>query len=145
MISLCSGWEFTERWSEEFLRGEGEGERVRLPHSVREIPQHYASPRDYEMLCGYRRELTIPKAYAGKRLFLQFDAASHIATVYVNGRQLCEHRCGYTAFRVEITEAVEIGAKNLVCVKLDCTENGEVPPFGFVIDYLTYGGLTREV
>ena len=145
MISLCSGWEFTERWSEEFLRGEGEGERVRLPHSVREIPQHYASPRDYEMLCGYRRELTIPRAYAGKRLFLQFDAASHIATVYVNGRQLCEHRCGYTAFRVEITEAVEIGAKNLVCVKLDCTENGEVPPFGFVIDYLTYGGLTREV
>ena len=30
-------------------------------------------------------------------------------------------------------------------MKLDTRENGEVPPFGHVIDYLTYGGLYREV
>ena len=145
MISLCRGWQFTETWSEAFLKGEAAGVSVELPHSVREIDRHYAGPEDYEMVCGYRRGLEIPAAYRGKRLFLQFDGAAHIATVYVNGVETVTHRCGYTAFRTEITELVEYGGENTVAVKLDCTENGSVPPFGFVIDYLTYGGLYREV
>ena len=145
MISLCSGWQFAESWSEKFLSGAGEAEDVRLPHTVRELPLHYAGPEDYEMLCGYRRVLHIPAEYEGKRLFLQFDGAAHIASVFVNGRETVTHRCGYTAFRVEITGLVRYGADNLVAVRLDCTENPAIPPFGFVIDYLTYGGLYREV
>ena len=112
---------------------------------MRELPLHYAGPEDYEMLCGYRRVLHIPAEYEGKRLFLQFDGAAHIASVFVNGRETVTHRCGYTAFRVEITGLVRYGADNLVAVRLDCTENPAIPPFGFVIDYLTYGGLYREV
>ena len=145
MISLCRGWQFTEQWSEDFLRGAPAGTPVELPHTVREIDQHYAGPEDYEMVCGYRRSLEIPEALRGKRLFLQFDGAAHIATVFVNGKETVTHRCGYTAFRVEITELVDCGGENTVAVRLDCTENGSVPPFGFVIDYLTYGGLYREV
>ena len=143
--SICSGWEFTERWSASFLAFEGEAQEVRLPHTVRETVQNYALPADYEMLCGYRRRLAIPAEAAGKRLFLQFDGAAHIAEVYVNGTLAASHRCGYTAFRAEITALVTPGEEALVAVKLDCTENGAVPPFGFVIDYLTYGGLYREV
>ena len=145
MISLCRDWRFTERWSEEFLSGREEGVRVELPHTVRETPLHYAAPADYEMHCGYRRALDIPENLRGKRLFLQFDAAAHIATVYLNGAVVAAHRCGYTAFRVEITEGVAYGGENTLAVELDCTENPSVPPFGFVIDYLTYGGLCREV
>jgi beta-galactosidase len=40
---------------------------------------------------------------------------------------------------------VRYGEKNIIAVKLDTTENASVPPFGFVIDYLTYGGIYREV
>ena len=145
MISLCSGWEFTEQWSEAFLQGEGSAVPVRLPHTVHPSPLHYASPQDYEMLCGYRRSLKISENDRGKRLFLQFDGAAHIATVYVNGTLCAEHRCGYTAFRVEITNLVNYGGENRIAVKLDSSENGSVPPFGFVIDYLTYGGLYRDV
>ena len=145
MISLCRDWRFTETWSEDFLAGKTEGTAVELPHTVREIPLHDAGPEDYEMLCGYRRALEIPASWQDKRLFLQFDAAAHIATVYVNGRELLTHRCGYTAFRAEITGCVDFGGENTVAVKLDCTENPSVPPFGFVIDYLTFGGLYREV
>ncbi len=144
MISLCRAWEFTENWSEAFGRGEGRCEAVELPHTVKELPLHYADSQHYQMICGYRRVLEVTPEMAGKRLFLQFDAAGHIATVYVNGAELATHRCGYTAFRVEITDAVKPG-ENLVAVKLDTTENAAVPPFGFVIDYLTYGGLYREV
>ena len=144
MISICDSWEFTESWTEEFMNGGGEAQAVRLPHTVREIPLHYASPKYYEMLCGYRRKLNIGEECRGKRVFLQFDGAAHIATVYVNGAECAHHRCGYTAFRAEITELLNIGGENSVAVKLDCSENAEIPPFGFVIDYLTYGGLYRE-
>ena len=144
ITSICSGWEFTERWSGDFLRFEGAARRVRLPHSVSETPQNYALPEGYETVCGYRRRLTIPAEAAGKRLFLRFDGAAHIAVLYVNGAAAAEHRCGYTAFTAEITDFVRPGEDAEIAVRLDCTENGAVPPFGFVIDYLTYGGLYRE-
>ena len=145
LSSLCSGWEFTESFSEEFLAFQGGAETVRLPHTVRPTVQNYALPAHYEMICGYRRELDIPAGWADKRVFLQFDGAAHIAEVFVNGRKAAEHRCGYTGFRVELTDLVRPGEKARIAVRLDCTENGAVPPFGFVIDYLTYGGLYREV
>ena len=145
MLSLCNNWEFITDWFDGFAVGEGEGSSVRLPHTVKEIPLHYADHASYQMVCGYRRKLEIYPEYAGKRLFLQFDGAAHIATVYVNGAELTTHRCGYTAFRVEVTDHVIPGADNWIAVKLDTTENPAVPPFGFVIDYLTYGGLYREV
>ena len=143
MHSLCIEWEFTEVWTESFLAGEGVFESVRLPHNVRDLPLHYADHESYQMVCGYRRKLEIKQDITGKRLFLQFDGAAHIATVYVNGQELATHRCGYTAFRVEITDVVRHG-ENMIAVKLDTRENPAVPPFGFVIDYLTYGGLYRE-
>ena len=144
MISLNNGWTFTYKWSEAFLNGEEKGEEVRLPHTVREIPLHYASPAYYETVSGYRRKLDILPEYEGKRLFLRFDGAAHIADVYINGKHVCEHRCGYTAFEAEITDYVDFEGENFVTVKLDSTENSAIPPFGFVIDYLTYGGLYRE-
>ena len=145
MQSLCNHWEFVSEWSEAFARGEAAGVPVRLPHTVKELPLQYADEKAYQMVCGYRRRLELGEDLAGKRLFLQFDGAAHIATVYVNGTELAHHRCGYTGFRVDITDAVNLGGENLLAVKLDTRENPEVPPFGFVIDYLTYGGLYREV
>lgn len=145
MISICSGWEFAPEWNEAFASGAGAYERVRIPHNVKELPLHYALPEDYEMLCGYRKILRIDEKLRGKRLFLQFDGAAHIATVYINGKETVTHKNGYTMFRVEITELINFGEDNIVAVKLDTTENPAIPPFGFVIDYLTYGGIYREV
>ena len=81
MLSLCNNWEYTEQWSDGFAAGEGTGETVRLPHTVREIPTHYADHASYQMVCGYRRNLTLGEEYLDKKLFLQFDGAAHIATV----------------------------------------------------------------
>ena len=144
MLSLCNNWEFVPEWFDAFAFGEGTGEPVRLPHTVKEIPLHYADHESYQMVCGYRRTLTLGEEHLDKKLFLQFDGAAHIATVYVNGKQVAHHRTGYTGFRCDITEVAQLG-ENRIAVKLDTTENPEVPPFGFVIDYLTYGGLYREV
>ena len=145
MQKLANGWEFIPIWTEGFQNGEGAGEPVRLPHNPRTIPQHYAGPEDYEGIYGYRKTLPLDASMQGKRLFLQFDGAAHIATVYINGKALKTHRTGYTAFRVEITDAVRLDGTDLVAVRLDSTENPAIPPFGYVIDYLTYAGLYRDV
>ena len=51
--SLCNNWEFTEIWSDAFCTGAPVPcQAVRLPHTCRELPLHYADPADYEMACG---------------------------------------------------------------------------------------------
>ena len=145
--SFCDDWEFTHHWTEAFGKGlpVPKQQAVRLPHTCREVPLHYASPADYEMVCGYRKRFRVPPVQAAPRLFLRFDGAAHQAVVRVNGRVAGQHRGGYTGFAVEITDLVDREGENLLTVQLDTREDPAIPPFGFVIDYLTYGGLYREV
>ncbi len=146
MIGLNNGWQFIENWDDEFLRKDVKGQiDVRLPHTVKELPLHYADDRDYQKISGYKKKVSLPDEVEGKRVFLQFDGAAHIAEVFIDGNRVCEHKGGYTAFRVEISESVKGKKEFCVAVKLDSTENGSIPPFGYVIDYLTYGGLYRPV
>ncbi|MBQ5441450.1 MAG: glycoside hydrolase family 2 protein [Firmicutes bacterium] len=145
MIAFNDNWEFTPNWTEEFMMGEGTYETVRIPHTVKELPLHAINHKDYQLISGYRKRFRLPEGSRGKRLFLRFGAAAHIATVYVNGKELLTHRNGYTAFSVEFTEVADMEGENLVTVRLDSTENPEIPPFGYVIDYLTYGGIYRPV
>lgn len=145
--SFCDGWEFTRHWTEAFGKGlpVPKQQAVRLPHTCREVPLHYASPADYEMVCGYRKQFRVPPVQAAPRLFVRFDGAAHQAVVRVNGKLAGQHRGGYTGFAVEITDLVDREGENLLTVQLDTREDPAIPPFGFVIDYLTYGGLYREV
>ena len=83
MLSLCNHWEFVSNWFDGFETGAGECVSVRLPHTVRECPQHYTDHQAYQMVCGYRRKLELGRGLEGKHLFLQFDGAAHIATVPV--------------------------------------------------------------
>ena len=70
---------------------------------------------------------------------------AHDSTVFCNGKKVGEHHCGYTAFTVDLTDNVLYGQDNLLCIRLDSRENLNVPPFGYVIDYMTYGGIYRDV
>lgn len=148
-FELNRAWEFTEHFDGAFLRGEGAAVSVELPHTCRETPYDYFDEGAYQMLCGYRRTLRVPEDWAGKRVFLHVGAAAHSAEVYVDGAKLGEHRCGYTAFDVELTGAIQKaasgGAAALLAIKVDSRETQDIPPFGYVIDYMTYGGLYREV
>ncbi|OMF28206.1 glycoside hydrolase family 2 TIM barrel-domain containing protein [Paenibacillus sp. FSL H8-0259] len=143
-ISICDGWGFIENITDEFFNFTGEGTAVRLPHTCKEVPVHYMEESSCQMICGYRRNLEVPESLKGRRLFLQFDGAAHVAEVFVNGEQLMTHNGGYTAFRVEVTDKLVYGQENRIVVRLNTREDANVPPFGHVIDYMTYGGLYRE-
>ena len=143
-IDLNNGWEFTRQFSEEFLQGGGEDvTTVRLPHTCAETPYDYFDESVYQMVSGYRRTLTVPEEWAGKRLILTVGAAGHCAAVYLDGEMLTIHRSGYTAFRVDLSRAQP--GEHLLVIQVDSRETVNQPPFGFVVDYMTYGGLYREV
>ena len=140
-IAFNNDWLFTEN----FDAGFDEAVSIRLPHTAKEIPYNYINCRDYQMVCGYRKIFTAPGDWQGKKLILRFDGAAHEATVFCNGERVGYHACGYTAFCVDITDFVRLGGENVIDVRLNTRESLNIPPFGFVIDYLCYGGLYREV
>lgn len=145
---LNDDWLFTEQFEDSLTAPEypeNTLQPVRLPHTCKETPFHYFDESLYQMVSGYRRHLLIPKDWQGKQILLTFEGAAHDSTVFCNGKKVGEHHCGYTAFTVDITYNVLYGQDNLLCVRLDSRENLNVPPFGYVIDYMTYGGIYRDV
>jgi beta-galactosidase len=58
---------------------------------------------------------------------------------------LGEHKGGYTPFSFELTPHLNPQGENVLTVYVDSTERADIPPFGYQIDYLTFGGIYREV
>ena len=146
-IYLNNDWLFATEFKEEYIFGnidEGMVE-ARIPHTTKELPFNYFSEEEYQMLCTYRRGIFSPLEWSGKRVLLTFDGAAHYAEVFLNGEKIGEHYSGYTAFTLELTGKLKLGEENILVVKLDSRENLNIPPFGNVIDYMTYGGLYRDV
>ncbi|HEV7999541.1 MAG TPA: glycoside hydrolase family 2 TIM barrel-domain containing protein [Planctomycetaceae bacterium] len=52
----------------------------------------------------YRRTVTVPKAWATKRVLLHFDAVDWEATVWVDGKEVGVHRGGYSPFMFDVTD-----------------------------------------
>lgn len=80
----------------------------------------------------YRRTFTPKAEWIGKRLLLHFGAVDWHTTVWVNGKQVGEHKGGYDPFTLDITEAArsapagqDAGQVELVLSVWDPTDEGE--------------------
>lgn len=146
-IDWNDSWMFCPEYSEEMrhlpMTGT-QGTEVRLPHTVTETPYNYFDDKLYQKVSCYQRMIPYAPEWEGKSLRLTFLGAAHQAQVYLNGQLIGEHNCGYTAFTVDLTGKLT-EEDNLLTVRLDSREELNIPPFGNVIDYMTYGGLYREV
>ena len=147
-IYLMREWNFCESFSEEMISQPMASENavsVSLPHTCKETPFHYFDEHIYQMVSCYQRIIVPEEAWKDKVVLLTFEAVGHKADVYLNGTHLCSHENGYTAFTVDISGALRYGQENLLTLRVDSNENLNQPPFGFVIDYMTYGGIYRDV
>jgi hypothetical protein len=77
----------------------------------------------------YRRTFTPKAEWIGQRLLLHFGAVDWHTTVWVNGRQVGEHKGGYDPFTFDITEAARSaqGPCEIVLSVWDPTDEGEQP------------------
>lgn len=147
-IYLNDDWKFTPEYKEEMLQATFAAdalESVRLPHAGKETPLHYFDESSYQMVSGYRRSFFAPEAWREKSIFLTLDGVAHDSEVYLNGKKIGEHHCGYTAFTMELDGVLAYGQENILVVKVDSRETLNIPPFGYVIDYMTYAGIYRDV
>ena len=136
ILPLNNGWIYS---------AENNEEEICLPHTNCELPYNCFNESGYQFKSSYIRNIAIPESADGKRIFIDFEGVMASAEVTVDGKAAGSHAGGYTGFSVEITDYVSAGKTHRLEVMTDASENPEIPPFGNVIDYLTYGGIYREV
>ena len=81
----------------------------------------------------YRKEFTIPAAWASQRIYLHFGAVDWESTVYLNGKELGVHKGGYSTFSYDITEVLRTsshGVQEVVVGVFDPTELADGVPVG---------------
>jgi beta-galactosidase len=137
-------WLFREGFDPTRVDTMQDGESVRLPHSAVELPYNYFDETDYQRPFTYQKVIDWREDFEGQEVSLVFDAAMADSVVYLNGREIAAHKDGYTPFEARLTPYLRQG-ENLVTVKIDGSENPDIPPFGGQIDYLCYAGLYRDV
>lgn len=68
----------------------------------------------YQRVAWYRRNVSIPVGWLGKRVILHFGAVDHRAHVWVNGQLVARHEGGHTPFEADITAVLTEGEQVLV-------------------------------
>jgi beta-galactosidase len=120
-------------------------QRVVVPHTNIKLPWHSFDDKDYEFVSIYRRRFKLPPEARGKHVFVDFEGVMTASTVWINGVRLGEYKGGYTPFSFDLTPHIDFASENVLAVDVDSTERPDIPPFGYQIDYLTFGGIYREV
>jgi beta-galactosidase len=119
--------------------------RVTIPHTNKILPWHGFDDKEYQFVSVYRRHFRLPVEIKERRVFVDFGGVMTAATVWINGERLGEYRGGYTPFSFELTTHLNWSGDNVLAVEVDSTERKDIPPFGGEIDYLTFGGIYRDV
>jgi beta-galactosidase len=119
--------------------------RITVPHTNLRVPWHSFDEKSYEFVSVYRRRFRLPASARGKRVFVDFEGVMTASTVWLNGVRLGEYKGGFTPFSFELTGHVDFDRDNVFAVEVDSTERPDIPPFGNLVDYLTFGGIYREV
>ena len=69
----------------------------------------------------YRKAFTVPSEDYGKHIWLQFDGIFRDAQVWINGFYLGHEPSGYATQTYDISEYLNYGEENIVCVRADAT------------------------
>jgi beta-glucuronidase len=113
--------------------------------------------RDHVGDAWYQRQVWVPRSWAGDRIVLRFDSATHRAVVWVDDHQVAEHEGGYTPFEADITDHVTAGSQHRITVVVNNTLSWQSIPPGIVEDtpegkrqryyhdFFNYAGLHRTV
>jgi beta-glucuronidase len=134
-----------------------EARRMPVPSSFNDVLADSAL-HDHVGDVWYQRPVFIPRGWAGQRVVLRFDAATHRATVWLGDRCVLAHEGGYTPFEADVTAFVTPGEQ----ARLTVAVNNElswlsIPPGVVEVlpdgtrrqrqyhDFFNYAGLHRSV
>jgi beta-glucuronidase len=143
-----------EGWWRSTLRG---ARPMAVPSSFNDVlvdPQVHDHVGDV----WYQRKVFVPRGWAGQRVVLRFDAATHRATAWIGDTCVGQHEGGYTPFEADVTEFVVPGEESRLTVVVNNELSWESIPPGIVEvlpdgtrrqrqyhDFFNYAGLHRSV
>jgi beta-glucuronidase len=145
--------------------GRGRAWTEELPPDAREIPV----PASYNDIfpdfavhdlvgdAWYETVLRVPSRWSAECAVLRFGAATHSATVWVDGTEVVQHEGGFTPFEADVSEIVRPGGEHRITVVVNNELSWDSMPPGYVIetpvgrrqhllfDFFNYAGLHRRV
>jgi beta-glucuronidase len=162
VVSLSGIWKFRfdpagkgkeENWS----KGLKDAQLMPVPASFSDFFTDKDS-REYTGDFWYQTDAFVPGEWQGNQIYLRFEAATHRATVFVNGKELLFHEGGFLPFQVDITDHVKYNCDNQIVVKLNNELSHVTLPAGETVilkngrkftkpyfDFFNYSGLQRDV
>ncbi|HEY3383609.1 MAG TPA: glycoside hydrolase family 2 TIM barrel-domain containing protein [Vicinamibacterales bacterium] len=151
-VALARGWRFLRDDSlteDAALVATGASwQEVSLPHTWNAIDAaSTTATTPYKRGPGWYR-LAFKGPLRGVRHWLQFDGASIVADVWLNGKKLGQHKGAFTAFRFDVTNMLRAG-ENALLVRTDNSapktdmDPTAIAPLGG--DFNMSGGLYRDV
>jgi len=146
-VKLNQFWQFTKGdmpKASDINFDDAQWDEVHLPHTPQietiDVVKHFQG------ICWYRKHLQPDSSFKGKRLFIEFEAAMHVADVWINGEHRMTHMGGYLPFMIDISD-LDFGKENIIAVRLDNIDNADIPPGKPLskLDFSYFGGLYRNV
>jgi len=147
-ISINENWKYSADYQKDYLKkdfNDKSWDTVCLPHTNIELPLNSFDETLYQIISTYRKTIKYSADYKDTRVIMHFEAAMISCEVWINGKKATSHKGGYTPFTVELTDFFKDKKDIHIAVKVDSTERTDIPPHGNVVDYLTFGGIYREV
>ena len=98
----------------------------------------------------YRRTVTIPAAWQGKSIQINFGGVHRYADVWVNGEHVGSHISYLTPFSFDITKWAQPGKAATLTIRVDARQNKQVDSLMGCFDtvdfvYANWGGIYRTI
>ncbi|MHA1193320.1 MAG: glycoside hydrolase family 2 protein [Promethearchaeota archaeon] len=99
----------------------------------------------------YHRKFTIPDKWINMRIFIHFGAIDWEANVWINNNEAGSHRGGYTPFKIDITEFLDVRGENEILIAVwdpsdeDHQSHGKQSLHPKLITYTPTSGIWQTV
>lgn len=99
-------------------------DEIRVPFAVESCLSGICKRVSAKDRLWYRKKITLPESFKGKRTLLHFGAVDWECKVYINKKEVGSHVGGYCPFSIDITDALADGENELVVRVYDPTDEG---------------------
>ena len=141
VMNLNYKWSFSKAATAVPTEIDNKWDFVNLPHSWNAIDGQDGGNDYYRGTAYYAKNIEKSELPVADKYFLELRGANSSADVYVNGKHLAHHDGGYSTWRVDVTDHLELNT--LIVVAVDNAPNDRVYPQ--MADFTFYGGLYRDV
>ncbi len=141
IINLNRKWAFSKAAVSVPTEIDNKWDFVNLPHSWNAIDGQDGGNDYFRGTAYYAKNIDKSELPTAERYYLEICGANSSADVYMNGKHLAHHDGGYSTWRVDVTDHLELNS--LLVVAVDNAPNDRVYPQ--MADFTFYGGLYRDV